>query len=96
MKEGIEKILKKYVFGDVGVVYYDIEVYPTPENQRKFYEIEIYLSLSTSIDAAEDLMERLKTGMAMMGFTQIFVNMSYETERDKLLVKGTAYIKQTT
>ena len=42
MKEALEKILKNYVLRNVELSRYDIQIFPTPENNKKYYQEFIF------------------------------------------------------
>ena len=84
MKEALEKILKNFVFGGVKISYYDITEYPTPEMNKKSYEVEIYVPSGTMLGEMENLGDRLESAFHMLGFKQVNWNMYYSGDKDKL------------
>ena len=93
MRTSIEKILKKFVFGDVDISYYEINSYPSPLMNLKNYEVEIYTSLDIDMVDAERMLERLETAFKMLGFGAVSGNMFNDVNKDKLLIRVTGFIR---
>ena len=93
MKTAIDKILNNFVFGDVNIIEYEINEYPTPEMNLKVYEVEIVVSLGVDMKDVDALSERLDVAFGMLGFESIHSRIHYLEDRDKLLVMIEGKIK---
>ena len=75
MKEAIKKILKSYVFRDSKLPKFKINIYVTPDPDRKLYEVEVVLNKEDesfhSEERAEKIREKMKTGLEMLGLTNV-------------------------
>jgi len=74
MKEAIKKILKNYVFGDTELPYFEIET-KSFEPNKKIYWVKTIIpkdhEVFKSEERQEEIRERIKTALVMLGFTNV-------------------------
>ena len=60
MEEAIKKILKNFVFRDSKLPKFEINIYVTPDPDRKLYEVEVILNKEDESFHSEERAEKIR------------------------------------
>ena len=94
MKEAIKKILKSYVFRDTKLPYFEIETAGTLEPNKKIIWVKTMIpkdhEVFKSEKRQEEIRERLRTALVMLGFTSVQPHSIFSND-DEVYISAAGY-----
>lgn len=87
MKEALKKMLRNYVFDNMGIEDFEVQEHETDDDNKKMYEVNVYFHGGTSVETTVQCRNKIKDIMSMMGFTLLRDNLYHWSERDKLIAR---------
>ena len=94
MKSAIEKILKNYVFRDTELPYFEIETAESLEPNKKIIWVKTMIpndhEVFKSEERQEEIRERLRTALVMLGFTGVQPHSIFSND-DEVYISAAGY-----